>query len=113
MSIYLTDDAFSAKAKRFNKMFTSILAVTFYYEPFLFQICLEPVTSTTLIISVRSLIYSFIKTKKFKVVYDISNTVVRFCKITVVRLRMNSGADQPGIAMRFFAQQDSKKNLMH
>ena len=34
MTIYLTDDAFSVKAKRFNKMFTSILAKIselFYY----------------------------------------------------------------------------------
>ena len=29
MTIYLTDDAFSVKAKRFNKMFTSILALFF------------------------------------------------------------------------------------
>ena len=29
MTIYLTDDAFSVKAKRFNKMFTSILALLF------------------------------------------------------------------------------------
>ena len=29
MTIYLTDDAFSVKAKRFDKMFTSILALLF------------------------------------------------------------------------------------
>ena len=29
MTIYVTDDAFSVKAKRFNKMFTSILALFF------------------------------------------------------------------------------------
>ena len=29
MTIYLTDDAFSVKAKRFNKMFASILALFF------------------------------------------------------------------------------------
>ena len=29
MTIYLTDDAFSVKAKRFNKIFTSILALFF------------------------------------------------------------------------------------
>ena len=29
MTIYLTDDAFSVKAKRFNKMFTSISALFF------------------------------------------------------------------------------------
>ena len=29
MTIYLTDDAFSVKAKRFNKMFTNILALFF------------------------------------------------------------------------------------
>ena len=29
MTIYLTDDAFSVKAKRFNKMFTGILALFF------------------------------------------------------------------------------------
>ena len=29
VTIYLTDNAFSAKAKRFNKMFTSILALFF------------------------------------------------------------------------------------
>ena len=29
MTIYLTDDAFRVKAKRFNKMFTSILALFF------------------------------------------------------------------------------------
>ena len=29
MTIHLTDDAFSVKAKRFNKMFTSILALFF------------------------------------------------------------------------------------
>ena len=29
MTIYLSDDAFSVKAKRFNKMFTSILTLFF------------------------------------------------------------------------------------
>ena len=29
MTIYLTDDAFNVKAKRFNKMFTTILALFF------------------------------------------------------------------------------------
>ena len=36
MTIYVTDDAFSVKAKRFNKMFTSILALFFLLSLFLF-----------------------------------------------------------------------------
>ena len=46
MTIYLTDDAFSVKAKRFNKMFTSILAIFFVankfhsYAPSIFLVCI-------------------------------------------------------------------------